>query len=454
MAGRPVSDSRTSPVPDGSRLDRAFSLRQNLRLLLVPPASHLRPVDGLRALSILWVVIFHAGWYVGQHVPLHVYVDLLQAPWMLPVWRGDFGVDVFFVLSGFLIAGMLADERSRTGRLGLGLFYVRRLIRLWPALALTVLIDVVLGGDHVDMVWANLLYVSNFVPILDIGLGWLWSLAIEEQFYLLCPWLVRGLARLRARARIGVLAGIALALCGVAAWVVVDGGFHAIDAEIVMNRDVWHWAQGYDHLYDKPWMRAGPLLAGVAAAYVHRMEGAMDRLSRARVAAVLGLAAALGAAGVCMHWPLVEDAPRVVEVAYLALYRTGFGVAVAYVLLFSLSRHPVGLLLGRVLSSRALYPFGQLAYSAYLLNPIVTTLVDRRLSSLVWMRGWAPIPLFLPADAVATFLLAAVMYLFVERPFMELRPRARSRAAVQALRETALPGRDEHGAATVFAHPR
>ncbi len=409
---------------DGSRLRKAFSLRRNLRLLLVPPEGHLRPVDGLRALSILWVVTFHAGWYVGEHVSLDVYYRLLKATWMLPVWRGDFGVDIFFVLSGFLIAGMLADEHAGTGRLRLGLFYARRLIRLWPALAVTVVLHVLLIGDHVDMVWANLLYVSNFIPILDIGMGWLWSLAIEEQFYLLCPWLVWGLARLRARARIGVLAGIALALCGVAAWVVADGGFHAIDAEIVVNRDVWHWAQGYDNLYDKPWMRAGPLLAGVAAAYVHRMEGAMDRLSRARVAAVLGLVAALGTAGVCVHWPIVEDAPRVVEVAYLALYRTGFGVAVAYVLLFSLSRHPVGRFLGRVLSSRALYPFGQLAYSAYLLNPIATKLVDRALSRLVWLGGWEPIPLFLPADAVATFLAAAVVYVLVERPFMELRPRA------------------------------
>src|SRR5262249_22313318 len=110
--------------------------------------------------------------------------------------------------------------------------------------------------------------------------------------------------------RIGVLAGIALALCGVAAWVVTQGGFQAIDSDVVINRDFFRWTIGYDHLYDKPWMRAGPLLAGVASAYVYRLAGAMDRLSRSGDAAILGLTIAVIAAVVFMHWPIVEHAPR------------------------------------------------------------------------------------------------------------------------------------------------
>jgi peptidoglycan/LPS O-acetylase OafA/YrhL len=417
----------------GERLRRAFSLRRNLRSLLVPVEGHLRPLDGLRALSILWVVLFHAGWYVGLHIPVPMYAALLRSPWMIVVWRGDFGVDAFFVLSGFLIAGMLVDERERHGQVRLGLFYARRMMRLWPALVAAVLVHVALIGDHNEMMWANLLYVSNFIPILDAGMGWTWSLAIEEQFYLVCPWLVRGLVPLRQRARLGVLAGLALALCGVAAWVVVAGRFRAIDSEVVVNRDFVRWSVGYDHLYVKPWMRAGPLLAGVAAAYVFRLRGAMDWLARRRVAPVVVLLVMVALAGVCMHWPLVRRAPRAVEVVYLALYRTGFGVAVAYLLLLSLSRHPVGRALGRALSVRFLYPFGQLAYSAYLLNPIATTLVDRALAPLVWQGKAAPMALFTPFDAAATFLGAAAIHLLVERPFMELRPRdARRTAAAEA----------------------
>jgi peptidoglycan/LPS O-acetylase OafA/YrhL len=406
------------------RLRGAFSFRRNLRALFVPPEGHLRPLDGLRALSILWVVFFHAGWYAAFHIPPAMYGALLISPWMLPAWRGDFGVDVFFVLSGFLIAGMLIDERTKTGTIKLGLFYARRLLRLWPALGVAVLADVVFIGDHPDMAWANLFYVSNFVPIADVAMGWTWSLAIEEQFYLLCPWLVGWLAASTARARLGVLAGIGLALCGIAAWVVVAGGFHAWDSEIVINRDLTRWALGFDNLYTKPWMRAGPLLAGVAAAYLYRMPPVMAALGRARVGATVGLVVAAVVAATCTHWPFVALGPRSLEVAFMATFRTVFGVAVAYALLLSLSTHPLGRGLGRVLSWRVLYPFSQLAYSAYLLNPLVTNGVDHLFAPLVWLGKAQPMTLFLPFDVALTFAAASVMHVLVERPFMELRPRA------------------------------
>jgi peptidoglycan/LPS O-acetylase OafA/YrhL len=400
----------------------AFSVRDNVRALFSAPEGHLRPLDGIRALSILWVVLFHAGWYAAWHVPPASYAAMLSSPAMLPVWRGDFGVDVFFVLSGFLIAGMLVDERATTGRIRLGLFYVRRLMRLWPALAVAVVADAVAIGDHREMLWANLLYVSNFVPISGAAMGWTWSLAIEEQFYLLCPWLVRAIAPLRVGARLAILAAVAVALCAVGAYVVRSGGFRAFDSEIVVNRDLGRWALAFDALYTKPWMRAGPLLAGVAAAYLYR-AGAANALARARGWATAGLVAALVLGAASTHWPLVAQAPRGLEIAYVSAFRTFFGIAVAYFVLLSLSPHPAGRVLGNVLSSRVLYPFSQLAYSAYLLNPIVTNVVDHVLAPLVWLGKAEPMPLFLPFDFGGTFVAAGVLHVLVERPFMKLRPR-------------------------------
>jgi peptidoglycan/LPS O-acetylase OafA/YrhL len=414
--------SRESGPTQGRAAARAFSVRDNLRALFSPPEGHLRPLDGLRALSILWVVLFHAGWYAAWHVPPASYAAMLFSPAMLPVWRGDFGVDVFFVLSGFLIAGMLVDERARTGRLRLGLFYVRRLMRLWPALAVAVVADAVVIGDHRGMLWANLLYVSNFVPIADAAMGWTWSLAIEEQFYLLCPWLVLALTRVATGTRIAIVAALALALCGVGAWVAQAGDFRAFDSEIVVNRDLGRWALAFDALYTKPWMRAGPLLAGVAAAYLYR-AGAPETLARARGWATAGLVVALVVGAASTHWPIVAHAPRGLEVAYMATFRTVFGAAVAYGILLSLSPHPAGRVLASVLSSRVLYPFSQLAYSAYLLNPIVTNMVDHALAPAVWLGKAEPMPLFLPFDFGGTFLAAGVLHVLVERPFMKLRPR-------------------------------
>jgi len=405
------------------RLASAFSPRKNLRFLLRPTRGRLRPLDGLRAVSMLWVVMFHAGWYLGLDIPVPAYLALIFSRWMLPAWRGDFGVDVFFVLSGFLIAGILIDEREETGGLRLGLFYVRRLARLWPALAVAVLADVLLHGDPANEVWANLLYVNNLIPSRDGTMGWTWSLSIEEQFYLACLWLVLAVTPLRTGGRVRVVVLVALALCGVAAWVVVAGGFTARDSEIVFERDLDRWTLAYDHLYVKPWMRAGALLMGVGAAFVARSPAAMRALARHGVLTVLALIVALAVAGACTHWPLVAGAPRAVEVAFLACYRTAFGACVAFVILLSVSHGPVGRGVGWALSSRFLYPFGQIAYSAYLLNPIVTMAVGHRLAPWVAGAKLPVYPVLLAIDASVTFIAAALVYLFVERPFMELRPR-------------------------------
>ncbi len=405
----------------GERIRLAFSLRRNLRRLFVPGREDLRPLDGLRAISILWLVLFHAGWYIGLHVPIPAYAELVFAPWMLPIWRGDFGVDIFFVLSGFLIAGALIDERNRTGRIRTARFYGRRLTRLWPSLLVVLAVNAMFIAGHNRTALANLLCVSNFVPVARATMGWTWSLSIEEQFYLVCPWLVLALASLRLPARLALLTAIGLALVAIAAWVVHSGSFHALDAEIVVNRSFERWAHAYDHLYDKPWMRAAPLVAGVASAYMYRSRAAMTWFSRHGVLAAAALLCALVVAVVSTHWPLVASAPRGVEVAYLATYRAAFGLAVAYVMLFALSEHPVGRALGSALSWRVLHPFAQLAYSAYLLNPIVTTLADHALAPLVWTGRAKAFPLFLPFDLVGTFLAAMLLYLLVERPFMELR---------------------------------
>lgn len=403
------------------RILGAFSLRSGARALFVPPEGRLRPLDGLRAISILCVIVFHTPWFALQKIPHATYVALLHAPWMLPIWRGDFGVDVFFVLSGFLIAGILLDERAHTGSVRLGLFYVRRFLRLWPALAVVVALDVATGGDRSGTAWATLLYVSNLVPVVRVCMGWTWSLALEEQFYLVCPWLLRALAPASPRARVTVLASIGLALCFVAAAVVAKGPFFAFDAEIAINRPFERWRLAYDTLYAKPWMRAGPLVVGVIAAVLFRMPAVMSALSRAKVGATLGLLVALAVGAASTEWSLVHGASRAVEVAYLASYRVVFACAVAFVMLLTLSDHPVGRALGRALSARALFPIAQLAYSAYLLNPFVAMWTHRMLGARMTDPASA-MAVLVPVDILLTFTAAALLYLLVERPFMALRP--------------------------------
>jgi peptidoglycan/LPS O-acetylase OafA/YrhL len=136
-------------------------------------------LDGLRALSILAVLWHHT------HGPV---------PGWAITMRGFLGVDLFFVVSGFLIVTLLLRERSRTGAISLRGFYVRRFLRIFPPYYGTLLLIAAIayakpGSMSVplrrDLPFA-LLYVSNMVPMLSL-LDITWSLSVEEQFYLIVP---------------------------------------------------------------------------------------------------------------------------------------------------------------------------------------------------------------------------------------------------------------------------
>jgi len=146
--------------------------------------TYIPELDGLRGISILLVFIHH------------IYYTVLPG--------GFLGVDIFFVLSGFLITSLLLKEWDQFGSLNLKLFYIRRALRLMPALITLVLI---LGAyafiflDHLTAaktyqgIWLTLSYVSNWIYAFglrsaDNPLGITWSLAIEEQFYLLWPFIL------------------------------------------------------------------------------------------------------------------------------------------------------------------------------------------------------------------------------------------------------------------------
>lgn len=150
--------------------------------------SGYRPwLDGLRAVAVLMVVVQHT---VG----------------VMPVDLGNYGVALFFALSGYLITSLLLDERSATGGVSLRAFYLRRAGRLVPALVLVVVVMdalFVAAGDHGPLrgSLAALTYTANYAEILDsdfvLGFGPTWSLAVEEHFYVLWPllllWMVRRL---------------------------------------------------------------------------------------------------------------------------------------------------------------------------------------------------------------------------------------------------------------------
>jgi peptidoglycan/LPS O-acetylase OafA/YrhL len=185
-------------------------------------------LDGLRGLAILLVLLGHSR---------------------ILATGGVTGVTLFFTLSGYLITSLLLAERDRAGRVDLGAFYRRRIMRLLPALALVFVVVVVVFRQEpllTQSVATGLLFLGNQVPLAR-PTQHLWSLGVEEQFYLLWPALLLGCLRRYSRAGLQAVALVLAA--GSVAWRFVDFALH-----------------GYGHAYHSTLTNAAGLLVGAALA--------------------------------------------------------------------------------------------------------------------------------------------------------------------------------------------
>lgn len=315
-------------------------------------------LDGVRALAIAPVVMVHAfGWPQG----------------------GSFGVDVFFVLSGFLITGLLVSERESTGSISLRAFYIRRARRLLPALAIMLLVytavAAVVGGLERTLLAVGLtaVYGMNVAVSIDVnhqvipfGLSHMWSLSAEEQFYLVWPLLLVFALRRSPR--------FALGLCSV----------------LFLLASVHQAGLSGARLVFSPEGRSAvALLGGCVAAFLARSR-------RVRRVAVLLAPAAVGPILLAMLLPNPygwKFLLLVVAIATLVIGLTGSSA------------------LARAFSFRPVVGLGRISYSLYLWHvPIVTVLaIDLTSTS----RGIAAV--------VLSMFAAGVSYFVVERRFFARR---------------------------------
>ena len=238
---------------------------------------HFGSLDGLRCFSILAVLWHHA--HGGD-------------PALLASTRGFLGVDMFFVLSGFLIVTLLLRERERSGTIDLGKFYARRTLRIFPlyyaiVLGLAALLALKPGGSMGHHYFAELpyllTYTSNWIEVTSI-LAIAWSLATEEQFYMVWPPIERFLGRLVAPILVALLAlnqGINFRLLD--PWLEANLGFRASDREILSSTFT-------------------PILLGVGLAHLAHRPASFELLRRLFAfagAPLLWLAALMAA----LSWP-------------------------------------------------------------------------------------------------------------------------------------------------------
>ncbi len=372
---------------------------------VAPRSGHLKALDGVRGLAILMVLGSHLFWSnytTGGHL-IKLVGDTLR--------YGMFGVDLFFALSGFLITGILVD--SLGGRGYFVKFYARRIVRIFPLyygvlLALFLLTPLLSLHWH-GMGWLFALYMQTLRPDLlgtfspgsSIALNHFWSLAVEEQFYLLWPALVfciRGRRRLLLATL--SISGAALLL----RLVLVGNGVSSIA------------------IHMSTLTRADSLLLGGALALLYRSK-AWPRLLQ--VAPYAFFAAAITVLLSLRHFGTEFSAQAPIPMV-MRLWVDGVRytvVAFGAVCLIAWSLRPASMC-ARLFESRILRFFGKYSYGIYVLHMLALSILLEKQRAVIEHLTHSKL-LAVAGAGLSTLALsvaaAVVSFRFYEMPFLRLK---------------------------------
>ena len=356
--------------------------------------GHRDALDGIRAIAILVVMFVHAG------------TPGFKSGWI--------GVDLFFVLSGFLITTLLAAEIKRTRSLNWRAFMVRRALRLVPAYLVYISIVTACiwwwpgsertdhGGWSAGMLTAALwTYTINFAPQGGIWNGQeltihLWSLAVEQQYYLVWPFLM---LLFREKPRALLVAATSLGLAFLVAFVLAPPG---------MMKNAMLFTRGFS------------IVLGSAAALVFAETGVRAALPRGLAPLFNGLGlTGLAALAITPYWPgWPED---LVRERFLPLIVPAFALWVG-----RLWYGPVSPRASQVLRHPGLIYLGKVSYGIYLYHEAVRVLVWHFGKPL--MVSWPLAAGYLTRTAVyliVSVLLAAASYEWIEKRFLQMSGRFR-----------------------------
>jgi peptidoglycan/LPS O-acetylase OafA/YrhL len=337
----------------------------------VTPHRRVAALDGLRSVAVMLVFAGHSN------------------PTLLP--GGFMGVELFFVISGYLITSLLLSERASTGEISLRRFYIRRALRLFPALIVVVVvvtpIAVVqnIGGRPILDAIAALTYVTDFYGIAFGHISLLrhtWSLAVEEQFYLVWP--VFLIFLLRRRLPVPAIL-IGLCVIGLAIGFAFDGTY------------VHHHPFVVDYL---PTSHLPELASGILLAFAELPQPSrwLVRLTSLPVALVAVVALAVAQftfnGGGWWQYP--------------------FATVICWPLVAHLVIHP-GSLVSAALRLRPLVWLGRRSYAVYLWHYPIVLLIFLNTPLTGWLNFAVALPL--------TLLIAAVSWRLVESPCLRLKQR-------------------------------
>jgi peptidoglycan/LPS O-acetylase OafA/YrhL len=373
------------------------------------PLDNRYPVlHGMRVLAILSVIQYHVTWIFWGEQGIVIDEDFRQAS--ISVF---YGMDLFFVLSGFLIGAILLRSLDTSGTQNLKRFYIRRIFRTFPSyyLVLTVLALVtpltVIQREHLVYEYV---YLTNFMPLSRdrILMFWGWSLSLEEQFYLAVPLLMWLLFRLRTDgARMGALAVLMLMALLTRFWVYYRGL-------------PWTEITLYDAVYFRTHTRYDAIVAGILLAFAEIRYG--ERIAKFLEHPMHRALVAVPAMGcwwlASNHTAFGESNANIVRI-----FAWGTLTSLMYLAVVPLMLHGDGTI-QRFLSRPIFHKLATVGYGVYLVHiPIIDWLavpLAHRLeddgASMLWV--W---PTLFTLVSVLSFAVGYLLHVLVEKPSLWVR---------------------------------
>ncbi len=374
-------------------------------------------LNGLRAISMLIIFIFHFYDGLNAHLPsdskvIHTFFSNLTS-----------SVDLFFVLSGFLIYGVLYRNWEKTGSVNFKEFYISRSLRIFPAYYALVFITLLIAkmqykamsqstdpavieslplfAEAIDRWIYDALYLSNYIKSLHFHT---WSLSLEEQFYLVFPlicYLI--LFRLSKKPRLTFIAALYLSAPLIRFFVYY---FNAGEQPY----------QVFDSLFHRPaHTRYDSIVIGILAFELYKNWNIIPQNpNRTRELSLLFL-------GIfCLS--VTSFVPYSFSV-YYTVFRFNFS-NIGYILVMLASIHPLSWV-GKFLGARVFAPFARVSYGMYLWHMVAIFFASVKLKVRTDTISWVEFSTALGTGLVYAILFALLSYFLVEYPFLSLKNKLR-----------------------------
>jgi peptidoglycan/LPS O-acetylase OafA/YrhL len=348
--------------------------------------NYFRSLDGLRGIAISMVICHHFGVNYFLH-GTGLFID------------SNTGVHIFFVLSGFLITTLLIKEKLNSGSISLKHFYIRRILRILPVAYLFLLVLIVLNAFfHLQVRFID--FIASFLFFKNLSLrnepytAHLWSLAVEEQFYIIFPFLLSYNTNRYLMVALAIIIGVPI--------ISILGNYHV--SILFANPTIAFITKVITYSFWK-----GPVIILIGSVFsILIFKGIIkpEKVSSKYFLSFILLAVAI----------IIHSKTFVFYTKYLSEYLSA--ILVAYAIVLSISTKNF---LSVILENSILVKIGILSYSLYICQELF--IGSRAWQPWMQMMSGSPLYLIILVKVIATFIIAALSYYLFESKFLKLKSR-------------------------------